>query len=99
METPICTTVWCVAASYENNVFEQTTIASKAWTNSKSDEAYFFGADTVMEAIVCPPEIRGKLPGDFGRDMGVAWYALEGFALAHTVAAQARIIKWASLGF
>jgi len=30
-------------------------------------------SDTVMEAIVCPPEIRGKLPGDFGRDMGVAW--------------------------
>jgi len=52
-----------------------------------------------MEAIVCPPEIRGKLPGDFGRDMGVAWYALEGFALAHTVAAQARIIKWGSLNF
>ena len=89
-----------VGRSYEGiRFFEQTTIASKAWANSKSDEAYFFGADTVMEAIVCPPEIRGKLPGDFGRDMGVAWYALEGFALAHTVAAQARIIKWASLNF
>ena len=67
-----------------------------AHVNAKSDEAYFFGEDTVIEAIVCPPEIRGKLPGDFGRDKGVAWYALEGFAIVHTLAAQSRIVKWAS---
>ena len=60
--------------------FEQTAIASQAWTNGVSDEAFFFGADTVMEAIVIPPEIRGKIPGDFGRDKGVAWYSIEGFA-------------------
>ena len=89
-----------VGRSYEGiRFFEQTTIASRAWTNSKSDEAYFFGEDTVIEAIVCPPEIRGKLPGDYGRDKGVAWYALEGFSLVHTAATQARIIKWASNGF
>jgi hypothetical protein len=86
-----------VGRSYEGiRFFEQTTIASQAWTNAKSDEAFFFGEDTVMEAIVCPPEIRGKIPGDYGRDKGVAWYALEGFALVHTVAAQSRIVKWAS---
>lgn len=86
-----------VGRSYEGiRFFEQTTIASQAWSNAKSDEAYFFGADTVIEAIVCPPEIRGKIPQDLGRDKGVGWYALEGFALVHTVAAQARIIKWAS---
>ena len=50
----------------------------------------------MIEAIVCPPEIRGKVPTDFGRDKGIAWYALEGFALVHTTAAQSRIIKWAS---
>ena len=89
-----------VGRSYEGiRFFEQTTIGSRAWTNNKSDEAYFFGEDTVIEAIVCPPEIRGKLPGDYGRDKGVAWYALEGFSLVHTAAAQARILKWASLGF
>lgn len=89
-----------VGRSYEGiRFFEQTVIASQAWTNSKSDEAYFFGEDTVIEAIVCPPEIRGKIPQDYGRDKGVAWYALEGFALVHTVAAQSRIIKWASNGF
>ena len=86
-----------VGRSYEGiRFFEQTVVASRAWTNGKSDEAFFFGEDTVIEAIVCPPEIRGKIPQDFGRDMGVAWYALEGFALVHTVAAQTRIVKWAS---
>lgn len=86
-----------VGRSYEGiRFFEQTSIASQAWTNSLSDQAFFFGEDTVMEAIVCPPEIRGKIPGDYGRDKGFAWYAEEGFALVHTVAAQARIIEWAS---
>ena len=86
-----------VGRSYEGiRFFEQTSIASQAWTNSKSDQAFFFGEDTVMEAIVTPTEIRGKLPGDFGRDKGIAWYAQEGFALVHTAAAQARIIEWAS---
>lgn len=33
-----------VGRSYEGiRFFEQTSIASQAWTNSKSDEAYFFG--------------------------------------------------------
>jgi len=86
-----------VGRSYEGiRFFEQTTIASKAWANGLSDEAFFFGEDTVMEAIICPPEIRGKLPGDFGRDKGVAWYAEEGFSLVHTGAAQSRIVKWAT---
>jgi len=86
-----------VGRSYEGvRFFEHTSIASQAWVNGASDQAFFFGEDTVMEAIVIPPEIRGKIPGDFGRDKGVAWYALEGFALAHTAAAQARIVRWDS---
>jgi len=86
-----------VGRHYEGvRFFEQTSIASQAWTNGASDEAFFFGEDTVGEAIVVPPEIRGKIPDDYGRGKGVAWYALEGFALIHNVAADARIIKWAS---
>lgn len=86
-----------IGRSYEGvRFFEQTAIASQGWTNGASDQAFFFGSDTVLEAIVIPPEIRGKLPGDYGRDKGVAWYAEEGFALVHTVAADARIIEWAS---
>lgn len=53
--------------------FTQTNIASEGWTNSASDAAYFFGADTVTEAVVEPEQIRAKLPGDYGRSRGVAW--------------------------
>ena len=72
--------------------FEQTHIASQGY--SAGDQAFFFGEDTVIEAIVCPPELRGKLPGDFGRDKGVAWYAEEGFKLVHDTAVDGRIYQW-----
>ncbi|MFA6125438.1 hypothetical protein [Sphingomonas sp.] len=75
---------------------EQTAVASAGWTNGLSDRAYFFGADTVAEGIVIPEEIRGKIPTDFGRDRGIAWYYLGGFGLCHTDAPQGRIIRWAS---
>ena len=75
---------------------EQTNIASQAWTNSKSDVAHFFGEDTVAEAIVCPEEMRGKIPGDFGRDKGVAWYYEGGFGIVHGDTTNARIVRWES---
>lgn len=89
---------------YENcRFFEQTFVtagglgtASAAWSNSKSDWAIFFGEDTVAEAIAIPEEIRGKIPTDFGRSRGVAWYYLGGFGIVHTTAAQARIVMWDS---
>ncbi len=75
---------------------EQTNIAGQAWTNSKSDVAHFFGEDTVAEAIVCPEEIRGKIPGDYGRSRGIAWYYQGGFGLVHTDIVNARIVRWES---
>lgn len=80
--------------------FEHTSIDSEGWSNGKSDPAFFFGNDTVAEGVSIPEEIRGKLPGDYGRDRGVAWYALNGFGIVHneTGAEQNRIIKWASAG-
>ena len=75
---------------------EQTNIASAGWTNGKSDTVHFFGADTVAEGIVVPEEMRGKIPGDYGRSRGVAWYYLGGFGLVHTTASQARVIQWDS---
>lgn len=74
----------------------QTNIPSAGWTNGVSDEIFFFGGDTVCEAISVPEEIRGKLPGDYGRDRGIAWYYIGGFGLCHTDALNARVIKWAS---
>ncbi len=70
--------------------------AAAAWTNSLSDWVVFFGEDTVAEAVAVPEEIRGKIPGDYGRDRGIAWYYLGGFGIVHTQAAQNRIVIWDS---
>ena len=80
---------------YENcRYIEQTHIDKDATTST--DWIFFMGKDTVAEAVVIPEEIRGKMPGDYGRSKGVAWYALGGFGLSHTAAAQARVVKWES---
>lgn len=79
---------------------EQTNIShgnnGTAWTSGLSDWAFFFGEDTVAEAIVVPEEVRGAIPSDYGRSKGIAWYYLGGFALTQTQAKQARIVKWDS---
>ena len=92
---------------YENTRFiEQTNIAkgtgtdgttTTAWTNGVSDWMFFFGNDTVAEAIAVPEEMRGKIPTDYGRSKGIAWYYLGGFGIVHTSAINTRIVKWDSL--
>lgn len=84
---------------YKNTRFiEQTNIAKENWASGKSNQAHFFGADTVAEGIAIPEHIRGKIPEDYGRSKGVAWYGLMGFGLVHADPEQARIIKWGSTG-
>ena len=83
---------------YENcRYVEQTNIAKAGTTNT--DWIFFMGEDTVAEAIAVPEEMRGKIPGDFGRSKGVAWYYLGGFGIVHNSSdpfTQSRIIKWES---
>jgi len=67
-----------------------------AWDNGLSSWIFFCGEDTVAEGIAIPEEMRGKIPSDYGRSKGVAWYYLGGFGLVHTQAAQARVVKWDS---
>jgi len=67
-----------------------------AWAGGKSDWAIFFGSDTVAEAIAIPEEIRGKIPTDYGRSRGIAWYYLGGAGLVHTVAGESRVVMWDS---
>ena len=91
---------------YENvRYIEQTNIAKgtgtdgitqTTWVNGKSDWIFFFGNDTVAEAIAVPEEMRGKIPSDYGRSKGVAWYYLGGFGIVHTLPSNARIVKWDS---
>ena len=76
--------------------FNPVTETSDPWNNAKSSWIFFMGADTVMEASVIMEEIRSKLPGDYGRSKGIAWYALTGFGLVHDSATNARIVKWDS---
>jgi N4-gp56 family major capsid protein len=80
---------------YENCRFvEQTNIAKAGTTNS--DWIFFFGDDTVAEAVAVPEEVRAKIPTDYGRSRGIAWYYLGGFGLVHTTASQCRVVKWTS---
>ena len=95
---------------YENVRFtEQTNIShgitstgssGTAWAAGLSDWCFFFGEDTVVEGIAVPEEIRAKIPTDYGRSKGVAYYSINGFGLVHnqTDATQSRVVIWDSLG-
>lgn len=82
----------------DSTTFDAWDSVADPWNNGLSSWMFYFGADTVTEAIVIPEEIRAKLPGDYGRSKGIAWYALGGFGLIHgsTSVNNARIIKWDS---
>lgn len=79
---------------------EQTNIplalSSALNTFSNTDRGFFFGSDTVVEAFAIPEEVRGKIPTDYGRSRGVAWYAELGFGIAHTEYPGSRILCWDS---
>jgi len=80
---------------YYDNV---TSPATGQWNNAASDWIMFFGEDTVAEAICIPEEMRGKIPTDYGRSRGVAWYYLGGFGIVHAgfSNSESRIAKWES---
>jgi N4-gp56 family major capsid protein len=79
-----------------STTFNPFTNTADAWDNALSDWIFFFGEDTVAEGIAVPEEVRAKIPTDYGRSKGVAWYSLNGFGLVHTDASQARVVKWDS---
>lgn len=80
----------------DSATWNPSTQTADPWDVGASDWAFFFGEDTVAEGIVIPEEMRGKLPSDYGRSKGIAWYALEGFGRTQTLASQTRIVKWDS---
>ena len=81
----------------DSTTYDAWTATADAWNNGKSSWIFFIGKDTAAEAILIPEEIRGKLPGDYGRDKGIAWYYLGGFGIIYAVdAVQARILMWDS---
>lgn len=54
-------------------------------------EAIVFGADPLVQGVAIAPEIRAKIPTDFGRSKGVAWYALLGFEATWRAVADASL--------
>jgi N4-gp56 family major capsid protein len=93
---------------YENVRFTEQTnvvkgrstdgVTGTPWSTSLSDWVFFFGEDTVVEGIAIPEEIRAKIPTDYGRSKGVAYYSINGFGLVHnqTDATECRVLKWDS---
>lgn len=53
----------------------------KVGTSSVLGEGVVFGADAVAMAEVLTPELRAKMPDDYGRALGVAWYGIFEFGL------------------
>lgn len=80
----------------DSTTWDPQTETADPWNGGKSDWMFFMGADTVAEGICVPEELRGAIPTDFGRDHGIAWYALLGFGLSHPDAKNARVLKWES---
>lgn len=81
----------------DSTTFNAFTNTADAWNGGFSDWIFFFGEDTVAEGIAVPEEIRAKIPTDYGRSKGVAWYSLNGFGLVHAADnVQARVVKWDS---
>jgi N4-gp56 family major capsid protein len=81
----------------DSTTFNAFTDTGDAWNTAASgDWAFFFGSDTVCEAVHTMEEIRAKIPDDYGRSKGIAWYALLGHGITHTDVTQARIVKFDS---
>ena len=90
-------TVIPAGGAADSTTFNSFTNTGDPWNAAAApDWAFFFGGDTVCEAVHTPEEIRAKVADDYGRSKGIAWYALVGYAITHTNVTQARILKFDS---
>lgn len=79
---------------YVGSNFDAYAGVAAPWVNQQSSWLYTFGGDTVTEAVCIPEEIRAKIPTDYGRSKGLAWYYLGGFGLVHDDSQNARVVLW-----
>lgn len=54
-------------------------LATNVGTSTNKGEALFFGGDALKEFPAINEEIRVKVPQDYDRDQGIAWYAMTAF--------------------
>lgn len=80
-------------------VEETNTLSTTLGSTAYRGELVCFGADPVVEGMALPEEIRAKIPEDYGRSKGVAWYGLMGWALTWDTgsAGEAKIVHVTSL--
>ena len=76
------------------HVEETQWLSNTIGTGSVYGESVFFGNDAVVEGIAVPEDVRIKIPQDYGRDQGIAWYFLGGWRIVwrHDAGGEARII-------
>ena len=79
----------------DSTTFSSFTDTADNW-DTGGDWVFFFGADTVCEAVHTEEEIRFKLTDDYQRSKGIAWYGLLGYGITYTDVTQARIVKFES---
>jgi hypothetical protein len=93
-----------IGSYYKCRVMEAETNAldNTIGTSDVTGEFYVIGGDAVygkplIEAVVVPEELRAKVGVDYGRDKGLAWYYLGGFALVHDTNPNTVAVKLDSL--
>lgn len=59
---------------------DTSSLSGSKGTGSVLGEGVLFGADAVSMAVAVDPELRAKVPEDYGRAKGVAWYGIYGYA-------------------
>ena len=79
----------------DSTTFSSYTDTADNW-DTGGDWVFFFGADTVCEAVHTEEEIRFKKADDFERSKAIAWYGLLGYGITHTNVVQSRIVKFES---
>jgi len=62
-------------------------------TSAYKGGAVFFGEDAVLKAVAIAPEIREKIPADFGRDKALAWYGLLAYQIVWATTAAAGEVR------
>lgn len=87
----------------DSTTFDPFSNTGDAWNTASpagaGDWMFVFGEDTCCEAVHTPEEMRAKIPDDYGRSKGVAWYALLGYGITHndsSALGEVRIFKFDS---
>jgi len=68
-----------VGRIYGCRCIRETNYLLNNLSGSGFGEAVIFGAENVIEGIAVPEELRQKIPTDYGRSKGIAWYGILGF--------------------